>query len=229
VKLQVVVTCVAICFCVVVFSVRGLPPTRPVCWAVIYMDMGCLYRVLNWGGDVDAQHPGGTGERGLTMAASRGELRLVTLLLARGANVNAEDRLGFTALHRAAYADHVHVAEVLMRHGADVGAIAHDNGYTPLHCAASFGCSAMVAFLLDHGASIDARDAMGRTPVHVAMLHWEKDAMWQVVSLLIRRGADTSIQDDEGRTPLATAVERGHAAIADLLRNRGESEQCPGE
>ena len=58
--------------------------------------------------------------------------------LRNGANVNAKDEDGRTALHLAAFNGHADIVEALLRHGADVNAKDKD-GYTALHWAATLG------------------------------------------------------------------------------------------
>ena len=42
------------------------------------------------------------------------------------------------------------------------------SGHTPLHCAASYGQTAVVSALLAAGADVNARDGKGRTPLKFA-------------------------------------------------------------
>jgi ankyrin repeat protein len=51
--------------------------------------------------------------------------------LAAGADVNAKDSVGWTALHQAAYGAHKEPVELLIAEGADVNAKDQDD-YTPL-------------------------------------------------------------------------------------------------
>ena len=72
--------------------------------------------------------------------------------------------------------------------------------------------------LLDAGASVNARDDLGRTPL--------LDAVWadraDMVRMLIDRGADVSARhSDGGSTPLDYAVVRGNAEIAAMLIRAG--------
>jgi ankyrin repeat protein len=53
-------------------------------------------------------------------AASKGNEDVVQLLLERGADINAEDHRGWTALHAAAVNGHVDVVRLLLERGADV-------------------------------------------------------------------------------------------------------------
>ena len=88
-------------------------------------------------------------------AAFMGYKRMVELLLASKAEVNAKDKQGGTPLHRAATGpgrgrDAAEVAELLLANKADVNA--KDNeGYTPLHFAAYSGHKDVAELLRQHG------------------------------------------------------------------------------
>jgi ankyrin repeat protein len=86
-----------------------------------------------------------------------------SLLLARGADVDARDKYGRTPLHSATTAD---IADLLLARGADINA--KDNrGRTPLHKAAEGGENGKVALLLQRGADVNATDNGGSTPLDV--------------------------------------------------------------
>ena len=72
---------------------------------------------------------------------------------------------------------------------------ADDNGYTLLHAAASYCRIAIMNFLLDGGAPIDATDNDGDTPLH------HVDVV-EAAKLLINRGADPTKSNNEGKTAL---------------------------
>ena len=76
------------------------------------------------------------------------------------------------------------------------------NGSTALHGAAMRGSNALVQFLVDHGAKLDARNALGWTPLMCAegvfVANTEKD--WPQTEALIRklmkeRGMDPALHD----------------------------------
>src|SRR5690242_4367441 len=75
----------------------------------------------------------------LVQAAKNGEREAVRALLKRsGANVNATEPDGTTALHWASYHDDLVMADLLIRAGAKVN-VANDLGVTPLWTASENG------------------------------------------------------------------------------------------
>ena len=68
------------------------------------------------------------------MAAHRGHIGVVKLLVENDAKVNVKCELGWTALHIAAWHSEKEVAYFLLKHGA-VAVIANNAGRTPLDCA----------------------------------------------------------------------------------------------
>mmetsp|Transcript_40277 Transcript_40277/g.110852 ORF Transcript_40277/g.110852 Transcript_40277/m.110852 type:complete len:366 (+) Transcript_40277:103-1200(+) len=95
-----------------------------------------------WGST--ALHSAAVG-RGATASA------LVSLLLQRGANVNARDAMEETPLHFAARADNVEVCEKLLAYGAQLDAV-NVQAYCPLVVAANEGNETVCSFFLGHGA-----------------------------------------------------------------------------
>lgn len=99
-------------------------------------------------------------------AAATGHFRVVTELLARGADANAITAAGVTPLHMGSECGHNDVVDVLVAFGA--AQPPDDYGSTPLHRAAFAGCVEIVTMLLEGGGIEDARDVNGHTPLHVA-------------------------------------------------------------
>ena len=103
---------------------------------------------------------------------------------------------------------HVEVAELLLKHGADID-VREATGKTMLLIAIfwfddSDFLSDIVGFLLTHGADVNARDDTFSSP-----LHWAEELYGarQVVTILLKHGADINSQDNNGKTPLHRLVE----------------------
>jgi ankyrin repeat protein len=105
----------------------------------------------------------------LHLAAHFGQLAIVDLLLARGADVDSRSQngLGNTPLHAALAGGHRATAQRLVEHRADVNAV-EEGGYTPLHQAADLGDTEMVRILLERGARLDVVADDGQTPQDLA-------------------------------------------------------------
>ncbi|KAG8226334.1 hypothetical protein J437_LFUL009911 [Ladona fulva] len=144
------------------------------------------------------------------------DLKVVSILLERGAAVDHEDHEGMTALLVAAFEGHRDVCELLLEYEADVD---HSDGAgrTPLWAAASMGHTAVVELLLFWGCGVDGIDAEGRTVLGVAANQGCAD----VVRRLLDRGLDETHRDNAGWTPLHYAAFEGHRDAAEALLDAG--------
>jgi ankyrin repeat protein len=99
------------------------------------------------------------------------------------------------------------VVKALVQAGADVNAHDRDTssmglmerGGTALHDVVR--STNMVRFLLSAGADVDARNAKGQTPLHLAALERVNE---QVFRTLLKAGAEIDSRDNRGLTPLMT-------------------------
>jgi len=76
-----------------------------------------VVEILHQGGDVNAAFPV-VGTRALMVAAAHGHVNTVKALLNAGADVNAADFTGWTALHAAAYKGDKEIISLLLKRGA---------------------------------------------------------------------------------------------------------------
>ncbi len=185
----------------------------------------------------------------LHLAANRGHLAIVELLLARGADINTGDREDSSPLVNAAMGNRMDVVRLLVERGADVTA-RDDNGVTALISAARQRNLAMVRFLVDHGAQITDTSALGSNCLIIAASVGADslvdylltrgfdinkrnrsgfDALYYasmnnypgIAATLIEHGADLQYRSDHGETRMYTAAVRGDTAIAAMLLARG--------
>jgi len=89
----------------------------------------------------------------LHLAADCGNKDMLTLLLDRGADVNARDKCGRQPIHLAARVSSPEAADLLIRKGAQIDA-QDINGMRPLHWAAVCGNMKIIAFLAEKGAHL---------------------------------------------------------------------------
>jgi ankyrin repeat protein len=149
-------------------------------------------------------------------AAMQGDVGEVRGLLREGADVNAAQGDGMTALHWAAEVGNAELAEVLLYAGANVRAVTRLGDYTPLHLAARGGRTDVVRVLLAAGADAQAPTATGAArPLHFAARGGDPE----IVSLLIAAGAQVdAIETQRGQTPLMFAASAGRLdAVKALL------------
>ncbi|HSF15687.1 MAG TPA: ankyrin repeat domain-containing protein [Vicinamibacteria bacterium] len=151
-------------------------------------------------------------------AAKAGDLQSVRTILQQGADVNAAQGDGMSALHWAAVLGDAQMAEMLIYAGANVMAETRIGHYTPLHVAAKGGKAAVVETLLEAGADVNARTTnSGSTPLHLAAASGNAS----VVTALLARGANVDARDSEwGQTPLIHAAAQNRVeAIRALLQS----------
>ncbi len=149
----------------------------------------------------------------LADAAEQGNAGLVrTLLHAGGADVNAAQLDGMTALHWAVYHDDADTTELLVSAGADVDA-ANRYGVPPLSLAATNGNAGLVTLLLDAGADAGAALRGGETVLMTAA----RTGNLAAVGALLARGADPNARESRDQTALMWAAAEGHTPIVDEL------------
>jgi ankyrin repeat protein len=98
----------------------------------------------------------------------------VEKLLAHGADVNAEDKDGDTALHGAAQNGDVEIMQMLLDKGANLN-VKNKQGGTPLMWAAVYGHEDATRFLLSRGADPALKDVDGITAVEWAVRNKRDD------------------------------------------------------
>ena len=152
----------------------------------------------------------------LAYAAGFGRMGVLEFLVARGANVNARDPRGLSALHLTVFTGQTQALRFLLEKGADVRATG-PSGMSPLHFAAREGAE-IAGLLVERKADVGARDDYGNTALILAVREGAQD----VVRVLVESGADVNAGNPlTGDGALDVALQEGHTGIADYLRGRG--------
>ena len=189
-------------------------------------------------------------DSGVADAAEQRAATVVRALLRQGADVNAPQPDGATALHWAAYWDEFAMATELLGAGADPNAV-NEYGVTPLVLAATNGSEPMITALLQAGAQPDAALPTGQTPLMTAArtgkvaavaalllagatvdaahtLKGQTALMWaiaqhhrDVTRVLIANGANVAARTTSGFSPLLFAAREGDLETAELLLAKG--------
>ena len=153
----------------------------------------------------------------LMLAAEKGHIGSIHLLLNNGGELNKENEIGWLPLHSAAAGDHTNVVRFLIEKGRNWNALpVTRHGTTVLHLATGLE---LVRLLVEQGADIRARDNCHKTPLHVAAEKGQTDT----VSYLVNQGADLNSRDKDGLIALYYALKEGHATTAKVLIDKGSA------
>lgn len=152
-------------------------------------------------------------------AVMRGDTARVRILLRQGADVNAAQGDGMTALHWAATRGDASQVAMLVYAGARLEASTRNGNYTPLHLAARGGRAAAVTALLKAGANPKAATtAGGATPLHFAAAIGSTES----IAALLEAGAEVDARESAwGQTPLMWAANYDRVEAVKLLLARG--------
>ncbi len=151
-------------------------------------------------------------------AAQRGDLATVRVLLRSGADVNAAQNSGMSALHWAAQQNDAPVIEILLYAGANTEATTRLGGYTPLHLAGRAGHAPALDALLSGGAEVDVFTTTGATALHFAASSGRAAA----IETLIRHGANINVTtQSDAQTPLMWATASNRLDAIQILLEAG--------
>lgn len=159
------------------------------------------------------------GESPVADAAMRGDIEEIRSLIDTGADVDAPQGDGMTALHWAAEAGTLDMARVLLEAGANTDLSTRNGAYVPLHLAARAGHDAVVELLLAAGADASATTTSGSaTALHLAAAAGNARS----VQALLQHGAEVDVRESEwGQTPLMFAAARGRLPVVEALLGQG--------
>ena len=165
-----------------------------------------------FGDDEDAGGDERSGTTALMLAAENRSLPLIELLLARGADVLAQNRQGETALMLAADSGSPDVVRRLLDAGARVDPQS-SSGWTAMHSAAGNADPAILDLLHQHGGDIRQADHEEWTPLLSAL----RNNCSATARRLIELGADFRTPCKDGYTALMAAARGECLELLDFL------------
>ena len=147
----------------------------------------------------------------LIVALTNGHNDAFTFLIDKGADVNLQDHVGYTALHHAVESKNFDAVSCLVHNGADINLFTSYKD-TPLMLACQSHNMDAVNFLLNKGADVNLQDRDGKSALHFAcsdICYW-----------LIQNLADVNMGDNHNWTPLMRASwNRDVKKVAMLIEN----------
>ncbi len=230
------------------FEHRHATWATPLCYAIVGGNPAIVELLISRGATIEPH-----SERFLDYATAYDYVEITKLLLENGADsskaprildddsemsvllkahgvpskdINAKNHMGWPPLVYVCRGDNgEHPEEVhrLLALGADIN-IQNYKGKTGLHCAAKAGFLNVINLLIENGATVDAADDTGETPLFEAIRSTIKSGEKQRAALeaLLIKGANPNIKNRKGQTPLQVAkrMRRAEAGrIVELLQS----------
>lgn len=173
-----------------------------------------------------------------------GKLKILDAAIRMGVDMNSQADDGVTPLHVAAGFSPPEIVDAFVKNGAKVDirdsltdiTLNKAGGETPLFWAVGekgVGRLENVKVLLKHGADINAKNALGWTPLHCLGKYTEEKASqeaWgtaarnrdeELVKELLANGAEINAEDNDNDTPLHVAIANNRNEIAKILIGNG--------
>ncbi|XP_058516831.1 ankyrin repeat domain-containing protein 6 isoform X5 [Ochotona princeps] len=152
------------------------------------------------------------GRTPLHLAANKGHLSVVQILLKAGCDLDVQDDGDQTALHRAAVVGNTEVIAALIQEGCALDRQDKD-GNTALHEASWHGFSQSAKLLIKAGANVLAKNKAGNTALHLAC----QNCHCQSTRVLLLGGSRADLKNSVGDTCLHVAARYNHLSIIRLL------------
>jgi len=230
------------------FEHRHAAWATPLCYAIVGGNPAIVELLISRGATITPH-----SERFLDYATAYDHVEITQLLLENGADpsqaprilddnsemsvllkahgvppkdINAKNHMGWPPLVyvcRGDNGEHPEEVQRLLALGADIN-IQNYKGKTGLHCAAKAGFLKVINLLIENGATVDAADDTGETPLFEAIRSTIKSGEKQRAALeaLLIKGANPNAKNRKGQTPLQVAkrMRRAEAGkIVELLQS----------
>lgn len=176
--------------------------------AIQFDDVKTVQTLLQRGFDPNTVNPSGVS--GLMLAVREPSLKVAELLVGwPKVKVEVRNDKDESVLMLAALKGYLPLVKKLVERDADV----NKPGWTPLHYASSTGQLAVMEFLLEQSAYIDAESPNGTTPLMMAAMYGSPEG----VKLLIQAGADLNLKNQLGMSAHDFAVRGNRQNAKELI------------
>ena len=166
--------------------------------------------LIEVGADIEAEDYS-LSERPVHAAAQAGSVNLMTILLKKGANLEAINVRNETPLAIAISQEHVEVVKILLDYNSPINTL-DSLGLSPISRAALTGNEQIMGLLIQSNANINLGE-----PLHSA----SEGGHVEVVKLLLRNNADPNRLDKLQRTPYILAKENNETEVMKILISNG--------
>jgi hypothetical protein len=196
-------------------------------WAANRGQESTARTIVHLGADINmplqepVSHPGETirYSTAIHIAAKKGHLAVVKVLVDAGANLEARDHRGWTPLFVALASGHEKIARTIgwnLDDAACTCIVESADGLKPLHVAARLGLSKSVQYFVDRGTDVDTKDLRGKTALHHALLGSlryrgnidvpipSKNDLFKTVLLLLDLGANPELEITATKNSITT-------------------------
>lgn len=202
------------------FSLGAAFPPDPARFGVT-VERGDLDTVRGWlERGLDPEYVADRIGTGLMIAAWEGNVPMMELFVAHGADVNATNALDEQPLLHAAWKGRLEAVRWLLARGARINRPGLQ--WSALHYAAFNGHDEVARHLIERGAAINARSPNASTPLMMAAREGKENA----AKLLLEMGADTGLRNDRGDDALAFAMRYENVRIAKMVSTREQFAQA---
>jgi ankyrin repeat protein len=186
----------------------------PLCDAISMNDDAIVKLLMDAGADIQKS----TQPLVWLAVQQHGWTNIVAPLLDEGADIDARDEEGRTALMKCAWRNDPETATLLLDKGANASLV-DNQARGILHYVHTRTAAALVQRYIAGGAKINAKDNQGRTPLHHAVLMYGYGPP-HLVDILLKAGADPTIADKFGTTPWDIAHLHSTPSIIEVFRKK---------
>ena len=192
--------------CVYPARAAGLPD--PVQFSVA-IELGDIDQAKAWlAAGLPPDFEGRTIGTGLMIGAWEGNIPMMELFRAKGADINKANAFNETALQHAAWKGRTEAVRWLVERGARIDREGRE--WSALHYAAFAGHADIVRYLLERGADVNALSTNGSSPLMMAA----REGKDEIANRLMAAGARNDIVNDWGDNAVTWAMRHNNLKIA---------------